>query len=308
VFREYSDLTVRAPGDVKALTNLTELGAIPNARLGRLRRAGSLTSSRSDDSDEIELITSRTGPSPIGDAFLSVVTTILNSRSGPRLNRHRRDQPQLMVVSSANAMEGKTTVASNLAIALSQTGRRVLLIDADLRSPRLHKIFNLANHAGLSSILGHYSEQGDNWKDYVVNTQYPGLQVLPSGPLSHNAARLFHSSQLAHFFARCRAEFDTILIDTPPSLYITDARVVGQFSDGVILVVRSASTAIGSITAIRDRFVEDGVPILGVVLNNWNPEMSPNGYYGDLSRDPSWLRYYTALNSEETVKDERRFV
>jgi receptor protein-tyrosine kinase len=169
-------------------------------------------------------------------------------------------------------MEGKTTVLSNLGIVLAETGRRVLLVDADLRRPRLHEVFNICNSWGLSDVL-QGSEPVENMvrESLSRRSDIPGLFVLPSGPGAANLMRLLYSKRLHAFLRQLRAEFDTVLIDTPPMSKFSDARVLGHYSDSVIMVVRASKTSRDQIRAGFFRFVDDQTPVLGTILNDWKP-------------------------------------
>ena len=180
----------------------------------------------------MELVTWRKTPSVLADSFRATLSSILYS--GENGNR-----PRVIVLTSANPSEGKTTVASNLALALAEMGRRVLLIDGDLRKPRLHQIFNLPNERGLSDLLE--GKQPD-LEALVTKTGYGELYLLPAGTAAERIPLLLHSPLAVEFLNRVKREFDTVLIDTPPMGLIPDARDLGRLADGVILVVRSTET------------------------------------------------------------------
>jgi capsular exopolysaccharide synthesis family protein len=186
-----------------------------------------------------------------------------------------------MVVTSGSPSEGKSTTVSNLGIAISEVNHRVLLIDADLRRPRLHHIFKLNNDKGLSDLL--VSEQPSSvlrTEGFIQNTGLPNLHVMTSGPVASGATSLLYSPRTVDLLNQLREDYEIILIDTPPMLQIPDARVMGRLVDGVILVVRAGKTTREAAFASRQRFAEDGTEILGTILNQWNPKSSPNGYYG----------------------------
>jgi len=178
--------------------------------------------------------------------------------------------------------EGKTTVVSNLALALAEINRRVLIIDADLRRPWLHQIFDVANSWGLSDLLRERNPIANCPLEAVARqTDIPGLYLLPSGPGTHSVSTLLHSPRTKDLLQRVRKEFDTVLIDTPPVMQISDARVLGQWAEGVVLVVRAGHTTRDAAKAATERFLEDGTRVLGTVLNGWDPKTSGYSYFDD---------------------------
>jgi len=308
VMRERGDRTLQAPGDAQFYLNIPELGVIPEARSGnrrtlaygsRRRVAAAAAASASAATSvgvaepevahspaaplglngasngtrhRIELITLQRKLSMAAEAFRVVLTSILFSgENGGR--------PRVLAMTSAGPMEGKTTVSSNLAIALAEIRRKTLLIDADLRKPRIHQIFNLPNDRGLSNLLSEGTLGGNNLLGIVQETDVPDLFVLPSGTASAGGT-LLHSPILPDLLKRFKREFDMVVIDTPPMLQMPDARVVGKLSDAVIMVVRAGQTTRDAAVAARERLSEDGTRVLGIILNDWNPKKSPNGYYG----------------------------
>jgi capsular exopolysaccharide synthesis family protein len=209
----------------------------------------------------------------MAEAFRTVLTSIL-------FIGENGSSPRLLVFTSAAAGDGKTTVVSNLGIALAEIGRKVLIIDADLRRPRQHKLFDVSNDAGLSTLLKSQESEPDAWTGLVRDTKIPGLWILPSGPATQAAANLLYSPRLTELLPRLKREYDMVLIDTPPALQMTDARVLGRMVDAVILVARAGQTTRDALVAASKRFGEDRIRVIGTILNDWNPKRSPNGYYG----------------------------
>ena len=185
-----------------------------------------------------------------------------------------------MVITSANPSEGKSTVVSNLGIAVAEVNQKVLLIDADLRKPRLHDVFNLNNDNGLSDLLRSKEIVSAALAGAIQQTHVSDLYVLTSGSATAAATSLLYSNRMPELLEKLSAEFETIFIDTPPMLQIPDARVLGRMVDRVIMVVRAGKTTRDAAMAARQRFSEDGTQMLGTILNDWNPQRSPNGYYG----------------------------
>jgi capsular exopolysaccharide synthesis family protein len=291
VIRDRADRTIQQPGDANFHLNLPELGIIPSGLLDKPRRgaldkirrrniaAGSDASAAGGTSENgspgVELITWQRKPSLIAESFRSTLISILFAgENGPH--------PKVLVLTSPGPSEGKSTVASNLGIAIAEVGQRVLLIDADMRRPRQHEIFAMKNEWGLSNILRERTEMnGDKSLGGAIReSEIPGLYLLTSGPGTSAATNLLYGSHLPEVLKYVRAEFDIVLIDTPPMLQIPDARVLGRMADRVILVVRAGRTTRDAAIAARQRFDEDGTKMLGTVLNDWNPKFAPNGYYG----------------------------
>jgi receptor protein-tyrosine kinase len=185
------------------------------------------------------------------------------------------------MVTSAGKGEGKSSIVSNLGIALAEINQRVLLLDADMRKPHLHDIFNISNSWGLSDLLREKSPL-DNYPVEALarKTDIDGLYLLPSGPGTVSIANLLYSRRLFELLQRLRKEFDVVVIDTPPMLYITDARVLGRLADGAILVIRASKTTRDAARAAKQRLVDDGIPVLGTILNEWDLRAKPRyGYY-----------------------------
>ncbi len=279
VMRERADRSIRAPGEATQYLDVPELGVIPSANAERSRYFAYYQKERGIEGNEagngkrsrrVELVTSREH-SVLADSFRATLTSILCSGENG-------DRPRVIALTSANPMEGKTTVASNLALALAEIDWPVLLIDADLRKGRLHEIFQVSNSWGLSDLLqGKKPPQGGGM---VIGTSYPNLYLLPAGSVASSISALLHSPRALEFLHRMREEFHTVIIDTPPMLHMPDARVLGRLADGVILVVRSAQTAREAAAAASQRLMEDGTRVLGTVLNQWDPRKASHLTYG----------------------------
>lgn len=279
LIKSRADRTLRQPGDVNFWTHAPELGVIPSAKIEGSRRlstkngddATSLTGGARSSQEPVELITWDQKPSLVAEAFRAVLTSILFAgENGSR--------PKMLVITSCGPGDGKTTVVSNLAIAMAEIRRRVLIVDADMRRPRMHQLFELSNEFGLSSLLRD-TENTQPPLEVIQETRIPGLFVLTSGPATGSAANLLYSQRLPELLARLRAEFDMVLIDTPPSLQLTDARVLGRITDGVVFVARVGQTTVDAAVALHKRYWEDHTRILGTVLNDWNPKSSGGYYY-----------------------------
>jgi succinoglycan biosynthesis transport protein ExoP len=294
VMRERADRSIQDPGETQTFLNLPELGVIPADDSGtrvRLRFVGSkkvtteLANGNNNghvprigkSSSRVELISWQHKPSIVAECFRATLVSILFSgENGSR--------PRVMVVTSAGPAEGKSTVVSNLGIAIAEVNHKTLLIDADLRKPRQHDIFNLKNDRGLSELLRSKDPVATLLEGGIIQeTDIPNLYVLTSGAANSAATSLLYSSRMPELIQKLRTEFESILIDTPPMLQIPDARVLGRMVDRVILVTRASKTTRAAAIAARQRFSEDGTKMLGTILNDWNPKRSPNGYYGNYS-------------------------
>jgi succinoglycan biosynthesis transport protein ExoP len=284
VLRERADRTLQDPGDPAYYLNLPELGVVPVGQLlgapgtkrlpGQVAAAGENGKSPGPGVDErVELVSWNQKSSLLAESFRTTLTSILFSGQNG-------DRPRLLVFTSASPKEGKTTVVCNLGISLAEINHSVLLIDADMRRPRLHSVFGVENDRGLSDLLRESAPFGvDVLEAACVPTNIPGLFVLPSGGSRHSASTLVHSARFPELLKLARERFDTVLVDTPPMVNISDARVVARFADALILVVRSAVTTRDAALLAKRRFAEDGIPILGTILNWWNPKTPGYGYY-----------------------------
>ena len=179
-------------------------------------------------------------------------------------------------------MEGKTTVVSNLGIALAEIGNKVLLIDGDLRRPRLHKVFDQINSWGLSDVLREKNAIEELPLEVLVKkTAVPRLYLLPSGTSTDNIFGLLCSGRMARLLPRFRQEFDYVLVDAPPCLEFADARIIARYAERLLLVVRADYTDRKTAQAAVQRLLLDGIPVMGVIFNYWDPTHSDlYGYAG----------------------------
>jgi capsular exopolysaccharide synthesis family protein len=203
-------------------------------------------------------------PSIFAESFRATLPSIL-------FNGSAEGRPRVIVMTSPNPGEGKTTIATNLAIAISEITRHVLIIDADLRRPRLHHVFNVENRKGLSELLNSDEEMtAHRVHEHLHETDVPGLLVLTSGQEIKDSSKLFYSRRLPELLHILRGEFDTLIIDSPPILQIPDSRLLGRFADGLIMVIRSGYTARESAMLAFQRLSEDGSRVLGTIFNSWD--------------------------------------
>ena len=179
------------------------------------------------------------------------------------------------MITSAGPREGKSYTVANLAVSMAQAGKTVLVIDADLRNPTQHKIFKLENGQGLSVAL----VQDQDYRTYLRETAVPGLLVLTGGPIPPNPAELVGSKRMKRLIEEVSEQFDVILIDTPPIVAVTDAAILAQEVDGVILVLASGEVNKDFAQRAKELLDKVGAKILGAVLNKADMKTSEYYYY-----------------------------
>ncbi len=280
VSRERADRTLQDPGDAEHYLRIPELGVIPMGKLDEPltvrpgeASAADIAIHGSAPTAGVELITHNSRTSLVAEAFRTTLTSILFS--GGVVERSR-----ILVVTSASPKEGKTTVTCNLSIALAEVQDRVLLIDCDMRRPRLHTVFKVENGPGLSDLLS--MREPLQWRDIEGLFQpsgVPSLSLMTSGTARYKVTTLLYSQRLPELIQLLRTRFNTVVFDTPPMVNIADARLVGRYSDGVVLVVRSAYTTRDAALLAKQRLNEDGSPLLGLIMNGWNPNVPGYSYY-----------------------------
>lgn len=261
---EYMDNTIKTQEDVEKYLGTPLLGV-----LGHI-------SSRDKHFTANELLVTHHLPKhPITEAIKSIRTKIIFS--------HPENPKKTILVSSASPCEGKTLLAINLAIVMAQTGKKVLLIDADFRNPTLHELFRVNKSSGLSNLLINSSDL----RTVTKNTQISNVYVIPCGPIPPNPSELLSSSAMVECLKTLKSEYEWIIIDSPPLLTFTDASILARIVDGIVYVIRGSKTArtvaqkgAFSISAVRDK-------VLGVVINDL-----------DLSRDEHYGHYRDKKESE----------
>jgi len=180
-----------------------------------------------------------------------------------------------IVVTSSSPAEGKSTTVANLAVTFAQQGKKVLLIDADLRKPTVHYTFNLKNVRGLTNVLTKQTILTDS----VQSTEVEHLSVLTCGPIPPNPAELLGSEAMSLFIETAKAQFDVVLFDTPPVLAVTDAQILANKVDGSILVISSGNTEQDAARKSKDLLESAKANIIGVVLNRKKAKDSQYYYY-----------------------------
>ena len=220
-----------------------------------------------------DLVTLQDQRSPIAEAYRGLRTNLTFSS----LDRPLRT----MLITSAGPEEGKSTVLANLAVTEAQAGRRVIIVDADLRRPRQHELFGISNATGLTTALA--DEKGlqnlSLQATVLQATEVPGLRVLTSGPLPPNPTELLASQRMAALLTALSALSDLVLFDAPPVVVVTDAAILASQVDGVLLVVNANGTRREHAQRAQQLLAKVNARIVGSVLNNAAPDRSLRPYY-----------------------------
>jgi polysaccharide biosynthesis transport protein len=269
-------LIERSDDSDSRMLSIRELGTIPAAKHDPLLNVGKrnlLTSGR-ENYPGIETVTWHTQRSLLSESYRSAITSILFSSDLQRQN-------SVVTVTSVGPQEGKTTTVINLGIALTEIHARVLLVDADLRRPGIHKIFDHCNDTGLTTLLTG-TEPIAGVSEFAHATQVPGLFIVPSGPGCASVSHLLHSTRMNAFLDRARKEFDFVLVDTPPAALFSDSRIIGRISDSVIFVFRTERTSRRALNTVCLQFVDNGISVLGAIRNSSGMNGGPKAcdYYG----------------------------
>jgi capsular exopolysaccharide synthesis family protein len=264
---EAVDNTVRTPEQAQMLSGLPALGIIPASASLLLGTRAQKALMAKGGREAVELVTYRRPKSDISESYRALRTAILLSATG--------SPPRVMLVTSALPQEGKTTTSINTAVVLAQKGARVLLVDADLRRPSIHKVFNLKPKVGLSTLLTGSSRI----ENTITNLpQMPNLFLLPAGPPPPHPAELLGSSLMKQYIEEWRGQYDHVIFDTPPALSVTDSILLSVDMDSVVLVVRSGNTTKAALRRTRELLDQVNARVLGVVVNAVDVD-SPDYYH-----------------------------
>jgi capsular exopolysaccharide synthesis family protein len=276
---------VRRPGESN-LPDVPELGVIPSARdAWALEDPGRKLIGLKHGLGELAVVTRNRDTSLLAESFRAALTSILFGAAFNRGSGAKEPGGRVLVVTSIDVLEGKTTILTNLGIAAAEGNQRVLLIDADLRRPRVHALVNLPNRWGLADMLQGRDQppitDETPLKALTRRTGIPNLWVLPAGSIdAAMVSSLLYSSDLPILLQHFRREFDLILIDTPPMMLYADARLLGRMSDGVVLVVRANTKSREELKAAHLKLVRDQIPVVGTILNDWKMDPSETRAYG----------------------------
>ena len=289
---EAVDSTVRTPEDAQSLTGLPSLGFIPHSNLlgglsrssQRIRAALPAISSPGPSA----LVTQIRPNSEVAESFRSLRTSILLS-SAVR-------QPRLIMFTSPMPQEGKTTTCVNMAIVLAQRGGKILLVDADLRRPGIHRAFGLSNSTGLSSVLAGLDSLENAVQGYPSQSN---LFILPTGPTPPYPAELLESNRMQELLEKLRLSYDQVILDSPPVNLVTDPAVLSPLMDAVFLVVRSGKTSKSALRHAQEQLQQIKAPLTGIVVNDTqlhSVDYHYRYYYGN--KEPG---YYSAEEQREKI-------
>ena len=252
------DEGIRDPGQVNRLLQVPLLGSVPDV----------------NEDDALSMLND--AKSMLSEAYLSVRSNLAFTTD--------HGVPRAFMVTSTRPAEGKSTTSLALATVLGRTGKKVLLVDADMRSPSMHKFVNVTNNQGLSNFLA-----GDNdWQHLVVSTAVKGLSLIPAGPMPPSAAELLSSDRMLMLVREMSEQFDHIVIDSPPILGLADAPLLSRAVEGCIFVVEAEGVAIRGVRASLGRLQSVHAHVFGVVMTKLKQRQAGYGYgygYGDTDPD-----------------------
>jgi succinoglycan biosynthesis transport protein ExoP len=234
---ENLDTRIYSMDQIEAITQLPTIGRIPSSK------------------DDLQIARINNGHYPQLEAFRRLRTNLLMIDPGAN--------NQVTLVTSAQRGEGKSTVCANLAVTIAQSGRRVIVVDCDMRLPSMHKMFNVPNKRGLTSVL----TKEVTLNEAILDSSFPRLQVLASGPLPPNPTELLGSPQMVTLLDQLREEYDFVLLDTPALLSVADAAVLAPYADKIIWVVSLAMTSRGDVDTVRRQLANVNVDSIEVVIN-----------------------------------------
>jgi len=262
---DYFDNTIKSVDDVKNILEEHVLGSIPD-----------IEEKEEAKKDKIVLYEPH---SPISESYKAVRTEVC------RLIGQSEGLKKIILITSAEPQAGKTTTVSNLGISLAQKGNKIVLVDADLRKPQLHRIFSLEKHQGLSEYLA----DGTNINSIIKNTEIENLKVITSGKIPRNPAELIGCARMKDFIQDLRDRFDFVIFDSPPVISVTDPVILADMVDAFIQVVRSGKAFVPIVLRARERLENIRARSLGVILNDLNI------YHGDYY----YYRYYRYYYGED---------
>ncbi len=274
---EYLDNTIKTPGEVEQIMKVPYLGMIP---LLDVNGTGSQANGKFS-----ELVVISQPKTVASESYRSIRTRVVFSSP--------EHPPQTILITSSTGEEGKTITAANLAVTMAQTGSKVVMLDCDMRKPRLHHLFGLDRDKGVSNVL-----VGDmNLFDVVVKTEVPNLNAIACGPIPPNPSELLGSNAMVGMLGELSETYDRIIIDSPPLVAVTDAIVLSGVVDGTVLVLRANSTSKDVARTGVSHLKAVNANMLGIILNR--VDLEKNAYYYKQN-------YYTYLYGEDTPEPRKR--
>jgi capsular exopolysaccharide synthesis family protein len=283
---DFLDDTVKSIDDVDRYLHVPALALIPASRGDRGRLIGTSPTPAGGPAESTALAMIDDVRSPIAESYRHLRTSLLLSSAG--------QPPKTILVTSSQPSEGKTTTAVNTAFMLAQTGVEVLIIDCDLRRPRLHSQFGVSNSKGLTNWLS-----GETDLDAMMQNddKHPNLKILTSGPIPPNPAELLGSDEMRKLLSLLSVRFAHVIIDSPPAISFTDASILSTMVDGVVLVVHGGRSSRAVVRRAKQQLLDVGAHIFGVVLNNVKLETQDYYYSGYYSS------YYSESDADEGAQD-----
>lgn len=294
----YLDNTVRTPEELSSLSAIPNLGVVPSflqIPSPDMKLLSEGADKRGQES-RAPVVSVRSNLEPVvfldepkslaAEAYRTIRTGILLSQAG--------EPPRTLLITSAQSSEGKTTTTMNLAASLASAGGSVVLVDADLRRPSLARYFSL--EPGMPGLVDVITGQASLDAVMLPNTLLSRVTLIPVGKIPPNPAELLGSIEMAAIIDRLAAQFDYVLIDSPPILPVTDSVILSRYVDGVVMVVKGNSTPRAVITEARDRIIQVGARLIGTILNDIDTRAGDYYYYN---------RYYSSYYSEESSETGR---
>ncbi|MBM3297514.1 MAG: polysaccharide biosynthesis tyrosine autokinase, partial [Candidatus Aminicenantes bacterium] len=294
---EFMDTSLKSPEDLEKLTGLSALGLIPSYggdakssylhyySYGKPPKPAQAGADKQPPS--IELINHHDPNLAVSEAYRTIRTSILFSQTD-------RSGGKVMSFTSAFPQEGKTTTAVNMAVSFAQLEEKTLLIDCDLRKPRVHKVFKVRNTVGLSNILTGRVQP----REAIQSTMVDSLKILPCGPIPPNPAELLNSARMRELLEALRSTFSHIVVDTPPMLFVSDAAIMGSLSDLTVIVLRPEKAYRKPFLKMLSELEKAKAHVVGVVFNDVN--IRRNTYYADHYR-----YHYRYSYGERQAKEDR---
>ncbi len=263
-FLEYLNNTINTAEDVERIVQLPSLGGIPSLQsLAKNKMLGISAANRNGNGKKSTALTAMSNELLSGHDPLSSFAESYRALRTSLLLSSAEHAPRTMLITSSHPAEGKTTIVANTAISLAQTGAKVLVLDADMRRPRCHKILSTKNDAGLSTYLSREVPVDK----VIIQHDIPNLYVMPAGPVPPNPSELLSSIKMRYLVSELQERFDHIIIDSPPVIHVTDALIISPHVDGVVIVVKSNHTPREAVQRAKQALADVNAKLFGVVLN-----------------------------------------